>query len=459
MREPASEPPAAERFARHVVETAYEALPPVAVAAAKSFILDTLGVAVAGAALPDAAKLCQAAGRWGAGAEASVLGTGVRLPAPAAAFVNGYQIHCQEFDCVHEGAVVHPMATVLAASLAFAERAGNVSGRELVLAATLGVDVAVSLGIASRSALRFFRPATAGAFGAVAALGKLARFAVPELVNAFGFLLGQVSGTMQPHAEGKALLPVQIGFNARNAVVAADLIATGIQGPAQVFEGRFGYLPLFEGDYELEPALAALGQRWRIAELSHKPYPCGRATHGGIEALLTLKALHGFETGEVERVTIHVPPLVAQLVGRPLVREPAPNYARLSLPYVGAVALLQGGVELGDFAAVRLADPAIHALAARIEVVVEEVRDKNALLPQQVEVRLTSGRVYTQHLDAVLGSPEKPLAREEQLAKFEACWRAGPSGLSAARGRSLIAAVERLETIDNVARLLEHALP
>jgi len=317
----------------------------------------------------------------------------------------------------------------------------------------------VSLGIASRSALRFFRPATAGAFGAVAALGKLARFTVPEMVNAFGFLLGQVSGTMQPHAEGKALLPVQIGFNARNAVVAADLVATGMEGPAQVFEGRFGYLPLFEGDYELAPALAALGRSWRIAELSHKPFPCGRATHGGIEALLTLKVQHGFAAHEVERVTIRVPPLVAQLVGRPLVREPLPNYARLSLPYVGAVALLQGGVGLADFAAVRLADPAIHALAARIEVVVEETPDKNALLPQQVEVHLTSGRVHTQHLAAVLGSPEKPLARAEQLAKFEACWRAAPGGLSAARARSLIAAVERLETLDNVAQLLEHVLP
>jgi len=50
----------------------------------------------------------------GGAAEATVWGTGQRLPvAAAAAMVNAYQIHSQEFDCVHEGAVVHPMAAIL----------------------------------------------------------------------------------------------------------------------------------------------------------------------------------------------------------------------------------------------------------------------------------------------------------------------------------------------------------
>ena len=453
MREPAQMPKATERLARHVVDTVYARLPEPAIAAAKAVILDTLGVAVAGAGLPAAARLAQAAAGWGAGSEASVIGTKIRLPAPAAAFVNGYQIHCQEFDCLHEGAVVHPMATVLAASLAFAERTGGISGRELILAVTLGVDVAVSLGLAARASLRFFRPATAGAFGAVAALGKLKRLALPELVNGFGLVLAQVSGTMQPHAEGKALLPVQMGFNARNAVAAADLVAAGLDGPQEVFEGRFGYLALFEADYEIEPALAELGRVWRIAELSHKPFPSGRATHGGIDALLALKARHGFAAEEVERVTITAPPLVVQLVGRPLVAAPTPNFARLSLPYVGAVALLRGGVGLADFSSERLGDPAVHALAARFAVVVEETPEKNALLPQRVELSLKSGGKFTETLAAVLGSPAKPLPPEALRAKFEACWRAGPAGLTSARAAALSAAVERLETLTDVAEL------
>ena len=65
------------------------------------------------------------------------------------------------------------MAVLLAAALAHAERAGGVSGRDLLTAVVLGVDVGTGLGVASKAPLRFFRPATAGAFAATAAIGKL----------------------------------------------------------------------------------------------------------------------------------------------------------------------------------------------------------------------------------------------------------------------------------------------
>src|ERR687891_647213 len=101
---------------------------------------------------------------------------GGALPAPAAAMCNGFQIHNSEYDCVHEAAVVHPMAVLLAATMAHAERAGGVSGRDLLSAIALGVDVAAGLGVASKAPLRFFRPATAGALAATAAIGRLRGF-------------------------------------------------------------------------------------------------------------------------------------------------------------------------------------------------------------------------------------------------------------------------------------------
>ena len=89
---------------------------------------------------------------------------GARLPAASAALCNAYQLHNSEYDCIHERAVVHPLAVLLPAVLAHAERAGGVSGRDLLSAVVLGVDVAAGLGVAARSGLRFFRPAIAGAF-------------------------------------------------------------------------------------------------------------------------------------------------------------------------------------------------------------------------------------------------------------------------------------------------------
>lgn len=448
------------RLAEHVVGTTYERLPDAAVRAAKTFLLDTIGVGVAGGGEPWAIRLAENAAAWGHASESTVWGSGQKLPAPSAAMVNAYQIHAMEFDCVHEGAVVHPMATLLAALLADVERRGGASGRDVLTAAAAGVDVAASIGVACRGAMQFFRPATAGAFGAVAALGKLAGFDADTLVSAFGIVYGHISGTLQPHVEGSPLLGLQIGFNARGALTAVDLAARGFVGPREVLEGRYGYFKLFEGgSYDLGPVLDDLGRAWRIAELSHKPFPTGRLTHGIVDGLLQLRARHGFAARDVARVMATVPPLVKRLVGRPDVPTPAPSYARLCLPFVAAVALLRGTVDVPDFRGDRPSDPEVHDLAGRIEVVLDGNPDENAMVPQAVEVVLDGGTRYTACLDAVLGSPGRPLSREQHLDKFRRCWTYGARRLDPARGERLVDLVERIETAADVRELIALTVP
>ncbi len=448
---------AAARLAAHVVDTRFEQLPADTLSRTKTFILDTLGVGAAGSRAPFAPELRAQVVRWGAGTDAGVFADRLRLPAPSAALVNGFQIHNQEFDCVHEPAVVHAMAVPLAATLAFAERAGGVSGRDLMLAIVLGVDIAAGLGVAARAGLRFFRPATAGAFGAVAALAKLAGFDATRLIDAWGIVYGQIAGTMQSHVEGKPLLPMQVGFCARAAVNAVDLAAAGLEGPHDVFEGKYGYFRLFEGEWDLEPVWRDLGRRWRIAELSHKPFPSGRATHGGIDGIVQLAARHKFAAADVARVAVIAPPLIHQLVGRPDRPDPAINYARLCMAFVGAIALARGTVVLDDFAPASLADPALHALAQRITVEIDGNPDPNALNPQRVEITLNDGARHAVDLPVPLGNPGNPLSRERHLAKFRGCWRY--AGLAADTGEALVALVDRLDTVANSNELVALMLP
>jgi 2-methylcitrate dehydratase PrpD len=198
-------------------------------------------------------------------------------------------MHNSEFDCLHEEAVVHAMSIVLPAAMAGAERKGGVSGADLIVAISVGVDVCASLGVAATRGLRFFRPATAGTFGGVAALGKLIGLDKVQMINAFSIAYGQLCGTMQAHTEGSPLLAMQMGFSARNAVVACDLAARGLTGPRNVLEGPYGYFNLFE-PCGSPVVLDNLGRRWFIAELAHKPFPCGRASHGIIEACLHLRS-------------------------------------------------------------------------------------------------------------------------------------------------------------------------
>ena len=212
-------------------------------------------------------------GGLGHGGGGHGVGSGQRLPAQGAAFVNAFQIHCLEYDSVHEGAVVHAMATLLSAVAAQAERRGGVTGRDLIAAVAAGVDVAAALGLAAKGGMTFFRPATAGAFGAVAALGSVEGLAPDALVNVFGIVGGHACGTMQAHTEGSRLLPAQIAFNARGALTALDLAAAGLAGPREVLEGHFGYFRLFEsGAWDLGPVLADLGRVWQITRVSTSPF-------------------------------------------------------------------------------------------------------------------------------------------------------------------------------------------
>jgi len=119
----------------------------------------------------------------------------------AAAMVNAYQMHALEFDCVHDGAVVHAMSAVLPCLVGCAERDGGVTGEALLRAAIAGIDVAVVLGLSSRAPMRFFRPANCSGFGAVAGLAVLLGLDERQTRDALGIYYGQCSGTMQAHLE------------------------------------------------------------------------------------------------------------------------------------------------------------------------------------------------------------------------------------------------------------------
>ena len=448
----------------HIVSVDFDSLPQEVIDKAKTFLLDSIGVGIAGSAGADIDRLKRTVAQWGAGDEATVWLTGERLPAMQAAIVNAYQIHCLEFDCVHEGAVVHPMATMLSAVMAWAERASRhgqpVSGRDLITALAVGVDMAAVLGMASKAPIRFFRPATAGGFGATAAIGKLAGFNRDQMRDALGAMYGQTSGTLQPHVEGSMLLGLQIGFNARGAISACDLAAAGIRGPHDILTGRYGYLHLYEmGDFDLDPVLASLGSEWQVARLSHKPFPSGRLTHGVVDGLGRLMATHGFGTDDIATVRCEVPSLVANLVGRPDVPEPAANYAKLCLRFVAGIFLAHRRVDLEHFATpAALADPVAHAYAALVDVVDNGNPDPNALDPQTVRVRLKSGAEHEVTMPQVYGHPDAPLTPEENVDKFRRCCGYAARPLPASNIDALIASVAGIESEPDVARQVKLTL-
>src|SRR5262249_9593363 len=160
-------------FAKHVSRTQFEDLPEAAVRAARIFILDTIGVGLAGTNGPHVVELIEASAAMTGYGPGRCWGHARGFSAPGAAMSNGSQILTSEFDGLQEAAVVDPVPVCLAAVMAHADCIGGVSGRDLVTAVVLGVDVACHLGVAATTGLRFFRPATAGIFAAAAGLGSV----------------------------------------------------------------------------------------------------------------------------------------------------------------------------------------------------------------------------------------------------------------------------------------------
>jgi 2-methylcitrate dehydratase PrpD len=443
---------ASQRLAAHACSVQLADLPANVVQQIATFTLDTIGVGIAGVRSPYAAGVTKAAQTWGAGKDAHSFATGIALPAPSAAFVNAFQAHALEFDCVHEAAVLHPFTVVVPVLLAEAQAKG-MDGATFIAACAAGIDVAAGLGVAAKSQIRFFRPATCGLFGATAALARARGLDAQTTAHALGYALAFASGTMQAHVEGTPALAASVGAAARSAFAAVDLAQAGLPGPMGAIDGPFGYLTLCELDSDIVPVLDGLGTLWRANEVSHKPFPTGRAAHGGIDMILSLRA-QGLSADSLAKLTIHAPPLIHHLVGRPI--APAPlevNYARLCLPFVGAVALVTGGVTLTDFTPERLSDPIIHAVAKRIEVVINDVSSQSAFTPQRAIAQLTDGSRLEVGIDALLGAPARPLSRDQHVAKFRACvWY----GFGAARPDiedALIFATDNLVSLADIGML------
>ena len=448
---------AIEKLIQHLVKTTYDDLPDSAIEAAKTFIFDSIGVGISGSRVEKVEKLKDAYYKFGQAQDAQVWHTGEWLPANAAAAINGYQIHNQEWDCVHEQAVVHPMAVILSALVAFGQRE-QVSGKQLILGVCLAVDVATLIGASVTSGLKFFRPSICGALGATAGMAAMLELDEETVANALGIAYSQISGTMQAHVEGSPMLAMQIGINACNAVNAVDLACAGFSGPRDILEGPYGYFNLFEDSYDLAYFDANLGKQFQIECVSHKPFPTGRAGHGTVDGLQTLQQQYGFEAKEVKAVTVTAPPLIHRLVGRPVNTDMDASYAKLCNGYIAATALLTGSVGVEDFEQKYLKDPTRLSLAQKVTTRISDVADPNALAPVTVDVELHSGKKYSKTLDAVLGHPDRPLAKPQQVRKFILACKSAKTPLNQGQIDKLINGIDELPQMENINQLVQLTL-
>ena len=142
-----------------------------------------------------------------------------------------------------------------------------------------------------------------------------------------------------------------------------------------------------------------------------------------------------------------------------MVDNPGVNYARLCIPYVGAVALQRGAVGLADFQPDRLREKRTAELASRITVEVRDVSDPNALVPQRIEIKTMDGSNFAIEMEEVIGSPEKPLSRDLHLGKFRQNWQNGAHSLKLEHGEQLIDIIDKLEELNDCREITKLLVP
>ena len=386
---------------------------PVAVrVATERLVGDTLAVGAAGGSGAGFAGVLATARSWGEGGRCRLLAdAATRLPANGAAYVNCFAIHCLEWDAVHEGAVVHAMSAVVPAVLAARDRQGDVDLERVLTAIAVGVDVAAGLGVAAAGPLRFFRPAITGVYGAALAVARIEGLDAARFADVLGLAHAHAAGTMQAHTEGSIALPLQFANAARGAIHAVDLVKNGLSGPHDVLEGPFGHFTLFE-DGDLATYTDTLGERWRISEISIKPFPSGRASHAMLGGLAQCK-------DDIAAIEAHVPSLIRHLVARPMRSDMTPAYARLCLPFLIALMMTEGMIDPRRFTPETFADPTLTAVAARVSVHDDGNPDPNAMAPQRLVVVAGDGSRHEIMIPATLGSPENPLDEDQAVAKYD----------------------------------------
>lgn len=411
-----TDPSLLDKVVDYALTTPSNAFSPEAISAAKLFLSDTLACALAGSdSLHHRAMVKAFSANQGL---YSAPGRPEKLVRDDAAVLTAHSIHCLEWDAVHEPAVTHAMSVTTGALYADAQGLGDVSGQAFLEAIIVGVDIASRLGVAAGGALRFFRPATAGLIGAAAAVARLRGLSTSITHHALGLAYSQVQGTMQAHLEGTPTLAVQVALSARAALNACDMATAGMTAPQDIFEGPFGYFTLIEQGGDFGAALEGLGEHFAITDLSIKPYPSGRASHGILSTLFKYLDSGRVTPETFAGLTAKVPPLVHRLVGRPAQIKMTTAYARLCAPYLVGLALRDGRIDPRTFTDADFADTAIQSAASKVTVEIDDNPDLNALAPQEVSITLTNGQTITDAIPAVLGAPGNPVTQAQLDDKF-----------------------------------------
>ncbi len=438
-----------QTLAAFITRTSWEDIPAEAVEKSKWPILD--GVAVTFGGLPHEVgkTIVSFVKELGGKPAATILGDGHRTSAPWAAYANGTLAHAIDYDDVNEHLGGHPTAPVLSAALAAGESSGA-SGKEILLAYILGVEVETKIGLAVNRVhynLGWHPTATLGTFGAAAACCKIMKLKQDQVLMALGIAGSQASAVKQNF--GTMTKPLHVGQAAKNGVLSALLASRDWTADGEILEGHFGFCNLFAGRglYDLKKMTENLGKPFDVSDpgVQLKKYPCCGSTHPTLDTILKLRQEHPFKAEEVESVECEVHPERIHILVHPDPRSGLEG--KFSIEYCLATAILRGRVSLADFTDERLQDKKVRSFLPKIKA-----SQQPALKPweMRLRVKLRDGRILEKSGSRSLGITDW----DDLAAKYRDCLSTVLPGEQIQQSLQMIQGLEKVKNISEVIEAL-----
>ena len=424
-------PPITQILARFVAEHPSRGWSDAVDHEAHRTFLNWLGCAV-GAARHEAADAALAAvSMLQPAPQATVLGRGERVDMASAALVNGITSHTFDFDDTHLKTIIHPAGPVASALLALAEHQGS-SGRALVDALVIGIDVACRLGntvYPEHYDRGWHITGTTGMLGAAAGCARLLGLDVQQTAMALGIAASQPVGLREQF--GTMTKPFHPGAAARAGLMSALLARHGFTSSPKAIEAPRGFAQVVSTKCAWNEVTDELGERFEISFNSYKPFACGIVIHPSIDACVQLRE-QGVRAEDVERIELKVHSLVLELTGK---KEPADGLqGKFSVYHGCAAGLVFGHAAEEEFSDAVVTRPDMVALRRKVVATVDDRIDEASA---DVTAVLRDGRRVHVFVEHAIGSLQRPMSDAALEAKFHGL---SDAVLGAAKTSELIAA-------------------
>jgi len=422
---------ASSLFAKNLKKTEFDNLPQKVVDETKKQILDLLGVAIGGYSQRGAKELRELILDWGGKKESTIIGTSEKVPAPNAAHANATMAHCLDYDDVHEKAVMHSGVVIIPTCLAMAEFKGGFSGKDMITAVALGVDMMCRLALATtpgKSPIEMGWHLTT-LFGFLGVAGTAARILGLDeegIVNAIGIAYHQSCGNSQTVKDGALAKRLGPGFAVKGGITAALLAEKGVTGAHNSLEGDYGLYNLYmHGDYGPDILREDLGKRFEGMNVAIKPYPCCRGIHPAIDAALGLKNEYKIKKEDIKEIILYVTEAHYSLLCSPENAKCNPRNpvdAQFSIPWGVATAIANSQVTLNDYTEDAIKSDVIKDITKKMHIKKDNsLRRPDKMEPTRVEIRTSDGDNYSKVVEHPLGSLERPMTFEDCSRKFRDC--------------------------------------